>query len=141
MIDYTNKNYITTLFDKAIHYVLTKYYNINFSKINLKQYQQNMFKNKGDKDRGICGLVALFSAFGKYFKNNSMKTIDNLTKLSVNIRNDMHNLVSYINQYELQEDYSLIMNTICTIDLYCNLKNSNFIAANLIHEYVSNSKG
>lgn len=55
----------------------------------------------------------------------------------------IHDFEYFISRLEkgYKEDYSIIMNTICTIDLYCNLKNSNFIAANLIHEYVSNSKG
>lgn len=55
----------------------------------------------------------------------------------------IHDFKYFISRLEkgYKEDYSTIMNVICTIDLYCNLKNSNFIAANLIHEYVSSSKG
>ena len=63
-----------------------------------------MFKNKGDKNRGICGLVSIYSAFNSYLNNVN---IEQLTRLPTTIRNNANDLVDYFNENHLIKGYHL----------------------------------
>ena len=64
--------------------------------------------------------------------------MDALNNLKIKVINDFNYLLKKLEKgYKV--DYSIIMNEICSIDLHCNLKNSNYIISQLSHEYISNS--
>ena len=100
--DYFENNNIQKLIHDSINIVNDNLQ--NFSTINIKQYRQKMFKNKSDKNRGICGLVSIYSAFNDYLNDVN---IEQLTKLPTTIRNNANNLVDYFNENHLIKGYHL----------------------------------
>lgn len=99
---------INELWKRCIDIVFGNNNRENFSKLKLKQYVQTNFKNYQD-NRGICGLVSVYSSFKDYL-NIDNDTLSKLTKLPIDIRNDVEKLIEYFNEHYVIDGYKLNYN-------------------------------